>query len=91
MFETAKPLQGTRPGPRKCDVHVISAVRTDTGWLMRLRVHGDGNDKETTVRIPATADAGDAIERIKAACDSARNEDRRAGPRSDGPGDDSGV
>ena len=51
----------------------------------------DGDDKETTVRIPATADAGDAIERIKAACDSARNDDRHAVPRFDDPGDGSGV
>jgi hypothetical protein len=58
---------------------------------MRLRVHTEGDDRETTVRIPVTADAGDAIERIKAACDSARNDDRRAIPRFDDPGDDSDV
>jgi hypothetical protein len=72
MYERANTSQGAGRGPRKSDVHVISAVRADTGWLMRLRVHAAGGDREISVRIPVTADAGDALERIKAACDSAR-------------------
>jgi hypothetical protein len=70
MYEPGNTPQGDGRGPRKCDVHVISAVRADTGWLMRLRIHAAGGDREISVRIPGTADAGDALERIKAACDS---------------------
>jgi hypothetical protein len=70
MYEPANTSQGAGRGPRKGDVHVISAVRAETGWLMRLRVHAAGGDREISVRIPGTADAGDALERIKAACDS---------------------
>ena len=72
MYERANTSRAGGRGPRKCDVHVISALRADTGWLMRLRVHAAGGDREISVRIPFTADAGDALERIKAACDSAQ-------------------
>ena len=81
MYERANTSHG---GRRKCDVHVISAVRADTGWLMRLRVHAPGGDREISVRIPGTADAGDALERIKAACNSAEaHVDGATPPRSD--------
>jgi hypothetical protein len=50
---------------RRTGVHVITAVRTDTGWLMRLEVIEAGRSpRRILVRVPADASADAATARI---------------------------
>ena len=68
-------------GEPRSHVHVLSAVRADTGWLMRLEVLESGRPpRQLVVRVPAGDTHDEATARILAAVRGRRPRRRAASP-----------